>query len=219
MAISSTTPKASKKFNQKYDYQQRKKNDFQKKQKRGPMSDKKKLWKQKDKERTNQLCGNRKWKEQETTLYSRVTIRKGKQLYDDFDTKYDNDLQFMGTEEYHDLRRKEKLMEMKDYWRYIDYYDEYDYELNDTYRMETIRQQEEQEQRWDEEKRQRKKQKKLKQRLELEKLEKNKEKQTQKNERCTGRCTTCGRSCSSSNSSDTRTQTQSLSFDYDYDYY
>ena len=201
MAISSTTPKASnpkasKKFNQKCDYQQRKKNDFQKKQRRVPISDKKKLWGEKNKERTNQLRGNRNWKEQETTLYSRVTLRKGKQLYDEFD-----DLQFMGTEEYMGF--------IEDYWIYIDYYDE----LDDTYRMETIRQQErdeEQQQRWDEEKRQRKKQKKIVQRLELEKLDK------LGDERCVGRCTTCNQLCSSSNSSDTITQTQSLSFDYDY---
>lgn len=210
MAISSTTPKASnpkasKKFNQKCDYQQRKKNDFQKKQRRVPISDKKKLWGEKNKERTIQLRGNRNWKEQETTLYSRVTLRKGKQLYDTFDTKYDHDLQFMGTEEYRELQ-------LSQYWIYIDYYDYYD-ELDDTYRMETIRQQErdeEQQQRWDEEKRQRKKQKKIVQRLELEKLDK------LGDERCVGRCTTCNQLCSSSNSSDTITQTQSLSFDYDY---
>ena len=176
MAISSNTPKASQKINQK-------------KQRRIPMSDKKKLWKKKNKERTKQLRGNREWKEQEIMLYSRVTIRKGKLLYDEFD-----DLQsIIGTEEYYDLKIKENII-------YREYMEGYLDQLDDEYRMETIRQQEqeqEEQQRWDEEI-QRNKQKKLTQRLEPE------------NERCSGRCTTCNLSCSNSSNSRTTSQIQTI---------
>ena len=132
---------SSKKFNNKIDYQQRKQNKFQKKNSRTPMTEQKKLRKNKQKERDTKLRGDREWKEQETTPYSRINLRKGKQLYSEFDAKYEHDLQYMGTDEYYELKRNEL-----DWYDYMDYYDQLYQDVEDEQKKIREKEQEQQEQ-------------------------------------------------------------------------
>lgn len=177
---------SSKKFNNKIDYQQRKQNKHQKKNVRTPMTEQKKLRKNKQKERDTKLRGDREWKEQDTTPYSRINLRKGKQLYSEFDAKYEHDLQYMGTAEYHELKIHERL-EIEDWYDYMDYYDQLYQDFDDEReRIRKCEQEDEQQERQDEEN-QRKKQRPL----ELEK----KQSQGSENKTCSGACSVCRQPC------------------------
>ena len=120
---------SSRKFNNKIDFPERKKNILSKKTGRTNTFSSEKVKRRFNKQKDlKKISRARHEKQFDNTLYSRVLIRNGRQMYDKFDNNDDYVQQYMDTQEWTD--RMYFLNDMYDYY-------------NSLYEEDVIRQQEE----------------------------------------------------------------------------